>query len=181
MAELTERDAGDLRGRAGEPMAAGRDGAGAGEPMVAVAVATARREELAQRPEHLRAAAATLHAALAVRADDERDRRERLASALTEAHLRVAAHNEEAEGPVGLLSQVMHDAAWLAPRVHAVAQEHDRLLADCERLCTTGQTGESLTELERTVRTMAARIEEHRHHGTELLMDAYGLDVSAGD
>ncbi len=168
MAELTDRDA-------------GRPAPEAEGSAVADEVAVARREELAHRPEHLRVAVATLESALAVTGGDERDRRAQLTAALAAAHDRLAAHNEEAEGPDGLLSQVLDDAAWLSPRVHAVAQEHDRLLADCERLCAAGRGGEPLAELERTARTIAARIEEHRHHGTELLMDAYGLDVSAGD
>jgi hypothetical protein len=167
MAERTDRDA-------------GRDDPQAEGPGVAAGVAAARRDELAQRPEQLRAAVATLRAALEDTAGEERDRRERLAAAVTEAHDRLAAHNEEAEGPDGLLSQVLHDAAWLSPRVHTVAQEHDRLLADCQQLCSAG-LDEPLGDLERTARAMAERIEEHRHHGTELLMDAYGLDVSAGD
>jgi hypothetical protein len=168
MVELADRDAGSH----------GRD---AGSPAVADEVAATRREELAQRPEHLRAAVATLRAALGDPSGDDPERRERLVAALTEASDRIAAHNEEAEGPDGLLGQVVQDAAWLAPRVHTVAQEHDRLLADCERLCTAETASAPRVDLERIVDTMAVRIEEHRHHGTELLMDAYGLDVSAGD
>jgi hypothetical protein len=168
MAELTDREVGSPGPQVESP-AAGDE------------VAAARREELAQRPEHLRVAVATLRAALEDGSGDDHERRERLAVALSVAQDRLAAHNEEAEGPDGLLSQVLHDAAWLSPRVDAVAQEHDRLLAECEQLCATGCHDEPLDELERTARTMAARIEEHRHHGTELLMDAYGLDVSAGD
>jgi hypothetical protein len=167
MADLTDRAA-DRH----DPPVVGR--------VVAEEVAAARREELARRPEHLQAAVAALRAAL----EDlpgERERRGRLEAVLAEVRGHLAAHNDEAEGPDGLLSQVLHDAAWLSPRVHVVAQEHDRLLADCERLCAAGRGGEPLTELERTARLMAERIEEHRHHGTELLMDAYGLDVSAGD
>jgi hypothetical protein len=168
MAELAEHDAGS-RDRDAESSA------------VADEVAATRRAELATRPEHLRAAVATLRAALGDPTGDDHERRERLVTALTEAHDRIAAHNEEAEGPDGLLSQVLQDAAWLSPRVHAVALEHDRLLADCERLCAEEAAGAPRVELERIVATMAARIEEHRHHGTALLMDAYGLDVSAGD
>jgi hypothetical protein len=173
MAESTDRDA---RGRS----SAGPNGGTAGHT-VADELAAARREELAHRPEHLRVAVATLRQALTATAGDEDDRRRRLAAALQEARERLAAHNAEAEGPDGLLSQVLHDAAWLSPRVHAVAQEHDRLLADCERLCADGRGDGPLAELAGTARAIAARIEEHRHHGTELLMDAYGLDVSAGD
>jgi hypothetical protein len=168
MAELVDRET-------------GRHDHATAAPGVTEDLAAARREELTRRPEHLRAAVSALQSALADPAGDERAQRERLATALATAHEHVAAHNEEAEGPDGLLSQVLHDAAWLSPRVHAVAQEHDRLLVDCERLCSPGGDADAIDELEQAARTMATRIEEHRHHGTELLMDAYGLDVSAGD
>lgn len=192
MAEPTDRDvrgrgsqdaSGDAAGRSADAdLAAGAmtEDVAPGDA-VADEVAAARRDEVAQRPEHLRVAVATLEHALASTGGDEQDRRTRLTDALREARERLAAHNKEAEGPDGLLSQVLQDAAWLSPRVHAVAQEHDRLLVDCERLGAGGGGEGALDELERTARTIADRIEEHRHHGTELLMDAYGLDVAAGD
>jgi hypothetical protein len=168
MADLTERRA--------EGLEALPDGSAVPDE-----VAAARRDELAQRPGNLRVAVAALHAALASEGSPDPGRRDRLLAALTEAHDHLAAHNAEAEGPDGLLAQVLQDAAWLSPRVHAVAQEHDRLLADCQRLCAAGHGDDPLDELERLARALAERIEEHRHHGTELLMDAYGLDVAAGD
>jgi hypothetical protein len=168
MADLTERGA-----EAPEPVPEGS--------AVPDELAAARREELAGRPGNLRAAVAALQAALASGGGADADRRDRLVAALTEAHDHLAAHNAEAEGPDGLLAQVLQDAAWLSPRVHVVAQEHDRLLADCQQLCAAGHGDDPLDELERLAREMAERIDGHRHHGTELLMDAYGLDVSAGD
>jgi hypothetical protein len=140
----------------------------------------AMREELRRRPEHLRVATAGLASALEREADDERAWLHHARTAFAAALEELRAHNEEAEGPDGLLTQVVTDAPWLSPRVHAVEQEHDHLLAAGEALL--GRWDEvAVPQARRELAEAARRIEEHRHHGTELLMDAYGLDISAGD
>jgi hypothetical protein len=147
---------------------------------VSAEAVTAMREELRRRPEHLRVATAGLAAALEHATEGEQAWLARARTALAAAMEEVRAHNEEAEGPDGLLTQVVADAPWLSPRVHAVEQEHDHLLAAGEALL--GRWDDvAVPEARRELAETARRIEEHRHHGTELLMDAYGLDISAGD
>jgi hypothetical protein len=135
-----------------------------------------------RRADHLRVAAGVLADALAASSTSQPsgwwagvDR------ALEQVLRELRAHNVEAESPEGLLSQVVADAPWLAPRVRVVEQEHDRLLVDGEALVAGWTTRTDREAARREVEELLRRVEEHRHHGTELLMDAYGVDVSAGD
>lgn len=167
-----------------------------------------QRDEILERPDLLRAAAGDLAAALDAAGDrsdrDEDDRdeeargedardedaagarepaaaqRRRIADALLIVCQDLREHNRRAEADDGLLPQVVHDAPWLAPRVEAMVREHDVLLADCERL-HAGLADTSLDQVRRAARDVIRRIDAHRHRGTELLLDTYELDISAGD
>lgn len=161
----------------GQPTAA-ESGAAAGE--VSAEAVAAVRAGLRRRPEHLRVATAGLAAVLDQTAEDEQAWLAHARAALAAALDELRVHNAEAEGPDGLLIQVATDAPWLSPRVHMVEQEHDRLLAAGEALLSRWDDVDVPTA-RRELAATARGIEEHRHHGTELLMDTYGLDVSAGD
>ncbi|WP_052668540.1 hypothetical protein [Nitriliruptor alkaliphilus] len=104
---------------------------------------------------------------------------DRFRAAVRQVLATVQRHIEEADAPDGLLAQVREAAPWFASRVEQLRGEHDDLIARTRALLERpdDDVRRSLTE----ARDLSARLSRHRHRGTKLLLDAYMLDVSAGD
>lgn len=90
-------------------------------------------------------------------------------------------HIARSESADGLLAQVREDAPWMSPRVDRVAHEHEVLSASIDEALAAWDADASPAEVEARLRPVLHELTRHRERGTELLMDAYGLDLAAGD
>jgi hypothetical protein len=145
------------------------------------AVSDAQAAAYRDRREALLAAAADLDQEvdhLSSRANPDASR---LHTALLRTQARLEQHVAEAEAPGGLLAQILEDAAWLSARAEQLRAEHRDLLDLAGDLLGRSEAGEDLMRLLPAARGLAARIAEHRHRGTTLLLDAYMLDLAPGD
>jgi hypothetical protein len=93
----------------------------------------------------------------------------------------IHEHVEEAETEDGFLDQVTQDAPGLAARVEALRAEHPVMRADARRMLETWPEDADPEALRAHVEPILSATRRHRERGTELLMDAYELDLSAGD
>ncbi len=133
------------------------------------------------RREALHATVSDLDAELdALEAQDAPDG-ERFEAAMRQVLETLHEHIREADAPDGLLAEIIETAPWFAPRAEALRAEHDDLLASTHDLIERASAGGEMGTLLADARTLSARISDHRHTGTGLLMDAYMLDVPAGD
>ena len=90
-------------------------------------------------------------------------------------------HVEESEAPDGLIAQVIDEAPLFARQAEQLSGEHDGLLNDANKLIERAEAGDAIESLIADARALLARISEHRQQGTNLLLDAYMLDISASD
>jgi hypothetical protein len=92
-------------------------------------------------------------------------------------------HVEQSEGPDGLLSQIVGDEPRLAPAVEGVRREHRVLQGEMSRL--EAATGLWQGTDEQAVRKDSLRLlhdmAAHRQRGSDLIYEAYYVDVEGGD
>lgn len=112
---------------------------------------------------------------------DDAVRPEQVQAALRDFVDAVQEHVVEADAPNGLLASIIATAPWLGNRARQLRDEHDRLLADATALALRSQDGTVDVALLDEMRDLSARVSEHRHRGTSLVLDAYMLDIPAGD
>jgi hypothetical protein len=100
-------------------------------------------------------------------------------------HALVAAfrhHVEQSEGPDGLLPQIVEAEPRLAHAVQAVKREHQVLLAEMSRL--EAMIGQLQGADEPVVRRDSLRllhdVAAHRQRGSDLIYEAYFVDVEGG-
>lgn len=117
----------------------------------------------------------------ALRALEDEPEAEPFEQALQHLLSTLHEHIEQADAPTGLLAEIVDTAPWLASRAVHVRGEHPMLLDRTTDLLARASAGEDVERLLGSARDLAARITEHRHHGTALLQDAYTFDVPAGD
>ena len=115
---------------------------------------------------------------LATQQDPDRDR---FAAAMRWLRDALQDHIRDADAPDGLLAQILSDAPWFAARVQRLRDEHEQLMARATALIDAATTDRPFGELLTEARLLSTHISEHRHAGTDLLMDAYLLDIPAGD
>lgn len=105
----------------------------------------------------------------------------RFRDALDELLTTLHRHVAEADAPDGLLAQILEEASYFASRVERLRSEHGDLLARAGDLQDRARTSVDVRPLLTEARQLSARVAEHRRRGTELLVDATMLDLSAGD
>lgn len=106
---------------------------------------------------------------------------ERFRAALRRLLATLHEHIQEAEEPDSLLAQIVEQAPWLTHRTVQLRGEHGDLLARTEELIGRADGAATVAPLLPDARALSERVSEHRHRGTELLTDAYMLDVGAND
>jgi hypothetical protein len=102
-------------------------------------------------------------------------------------HVRALAeafrhHVEQSEGPEGLLPQIIQAQPRLVPAVGAVKREHQVLLAEMSRLETATSLPPGADEQavrEDTLRLLHD-VAVHRQRGSDLIYEAYYVDVEGG-
>ena len=106
---------------------------------------------------------------------------DRIGTALRRLRATLREHVEHADAPDGLLTQVFETAPWFANRTDQLRNEHVDLLAATDGLIERADADEAVETLPADVRVLADRVSDHRHRGTALLLDAFMLDIPAGD
>jgi hypothetical protein len=97
------------------------------------------------------------------------------------------AHIDEVEGPYGLLAEILEAAPRLAVDTDALRAEHDSLLNAWKKaqlsLETASRVGETDNHalIRRQITTLLGRLTRHRQRGSDLVYEAYNVDISAGD
>jgi hypothetical protein len=138
-------------------------------------------EAYASRREALFAAEQDLGRQLDVLDDQGTPDAQRLRTALREVRTALERHIREADAPDGLLAGILQAAPWFAARAEQLRREHGHLLDATDRLLESAQAEHDVAVLLAEARALGRQISEHRHRGTALLLDAYTLDVPAGD
>lgn len=91
-------------------------------------------------------------------------------------------HVEESEGPEGLLLQIVQDEPRLVPAVKVVKREHQVLLDRMSRLEAAASLPHGADE--QAVREDSLRllhdVAAHRQRGSDLIYEAYYVDVEGG-
>lgn len=138
--------------------------------------------EIRQRREALLRAAASLEAALAAPASDARWP-EGVGNALSELRANIEAHVISTESPDGLFDQVRERAPRLSNQIDRLLEEHVAMTADTERLmdrldrAPAELTAEDTTTIREQGLELLTTIVRHRHLGSDLLYEAYNVDV----
>lgn len=149
--------------------------AGALEAHTGLDTARERRIDLRQAMERLEYRIARPSATATWRADVE--------VALFELGEALDAHVSEVEGEGGLLASVVTDAPRLASQAADMRAEHDELRAGYFRaLAACSEHGKlEPTLVRRRVTSLLGRLAMHRQLGSELVFDAYNVDIGDGD
>ena len=107
-------------------------------------------------------------------------------ASLAELRQALDEHTLEVESPDGLLAEIMLSTPRLASEVEALRSEHRDLVSAviraqwAARSVATDQTHDTL-RLRRAVTTVLGRLALHRQRGSDLVFDAYNVDIGAVD
>lgn len=112
--------------------------------------------------------------------DGQPTRHSDLVAAIDRAAQTVADHVRDAEAPDGLLAEVIRVEPAYGARVEDMRREHQTMLAQADAL-RDGPSDRPLEDLASAVRGLIDLLDRHRHRSTELILDTYSLDLSAGD
>jgi hypothetical protein len=156
------------------------DGGGQGRPVTneRLARAKARRQGLRQAMASLEIAAA--------RPTSAPDWLEEVEVCLASVRDALELHVEEVEGHDGLLAEVMDTTPRLAAEVETMRREHRDLMSALARAqkvpSTVGvESPRDVSRLRRAITTLLGRLTQHRQRGSDLVYEAYNVDIGAGD
>lgn len=123
-----------------------------------------------------------LEKALATAAGHPKVWRETVIEALNEFDETLAAHIEQTESPRGFFHEILDLAPRLAPSVRRLRDEHDEMVGGItELLAWCKKEDEDIEGLRERALAVLRTAVEHRQRGSDLLYEAYEVDVSAGD
>lgn len=159
-----------------EPVTDARGGTSAADPPPL----PQSKDEIRARREALRAALIELEDTLSAPAGDHDHWARQVELGIARMLETLRVHISDTEGDGGMLAQLDEDAPWLDGRIALLRSEHADLLARTERLLA--RCRESSAEQVRDEALELLRvISRHRQQGTDLLWDAYMVDISAAD
>jgi prophage DNA circulation protein len=110
--------------------------------------------------------------------------RERVEDALASLGDALEAHIKEVEAPDGLLHQIVDEAPRLSGAVEQMRTDHRTLQDSVARLWSTVSApadSDGITEIRRRVTVLLGRLTVHRQQGSDLIYDAYNIDIGAAD
>ncbi|HXX90665.1 MAG TPA: hypothetical protein VEI83_10630 [Acidimicrobiales bacterium] len=90
-------------------------------------------------------------------------------------------HIEYSEGPEGLLTRIVADAPRLMHRVQQARADHDRLRSETTELLEALDDGEGVDKVRDRTMALLAGLVRHRHIGSDLVYEAYMVDIEASD
>jgi predicted RNase H-like nuclease (RuvC/YqgF family) len=139
------------------------------------------REQVQARREDLRAALVDLEDALSGPVGDREHWAERVHGTIEHMHRTLQQHVRDTEAEGGMLAQLEEDAPWLQGRVEQLRREHDELLERTDDLLSRCRGDADLEDVRERSLALLQTVSRHRHQGTDLLYDAYMVDISAAD
>ena len=104
----------------------------------------------------------------------------RVRAALTELAHDVEVHVELTESPGGLYPNISTTAPRLSSGIEAQLQDHRHFVAEVNRLLQARDDGISRTELGQhrdEITALLGRLVKHRQRGSDLIYDAYEVDI----
>lgn len=132
------------------------------------------------RREALHAAIGELEQELAALGGSTPHDRDRLVRALGAMHATLDEHVQAADSADGPLRQVVDTAPWLVHRVHRLQDDHRALRARAAELVDRARRA-APAEVLAEAHELAAQVGAHRHLAAGVLLDAFNVDVAAGD
>jgi hypothetical protein len=90
-------------------------------------------------------------------------------------------HIEYSEGPEGLLTRIVADAPRLMNRVQRAKADHDHLRSETTELLDALADGEGVDKARDRAMALMAGLVRHRHIGSDLVYEAYMVDIEASD
>lgn len=141
-------------------------------------------DEVRNRRQRLRRAMAHLEAGLANPvAGDPLGWQDEVRRSVLDLGLALADHTTETEADDGLLASIVDDAPRLANQVERLRKEHDTLSASTTALAehlAAHKSGDIDRIREEGIALLSA-LARHRQVGSDLLYEAYMIDVGTGD
>ena len=107
-------------------------------------------------------------------------------ASLAELRQALDEHILEVEGPDGLLAEIMESAPRLASEVEILRREHSQLISALDRAkgisrdLAVDRAHDPLC-LRRAVTTVLGRLALHRQRGSDLVFEAYSVDIGTAD
>jgi len=90
-------------------------------------------------------------------------------------------HIENSEGPDGLLTKIVADAPRLMHKVRKAKDEHDHLRSETTELLDALDDGEGVDKVRDRTMALMGGLVRHRHLGSDLVYEAYMVDIEASD
>jgi hypothetical protein len=105
-----------------------------------------------------------------------------LADELDELGDALERHIATTEAPGGLLDEILHEEPRLARRVGLVRDDHQTLRHRlAEARAALPKSADDVAEARDRVVELLEAVVRHRHMGSDLVYDAYNVDLEAGD
>ncbi|MDP8962062.1 MAG: hemerythrin domain-containing protein [Actinomycetota bacterium] len=138
-----------------------------------------------ERRRRLRNVALQLEEALALAAGRQSEWRDTVATALAQLQDTLDDHIAGTEGSGGLFAQIRDDEPRLESRVAKLHEEHESLKGEVAELLARlrGDVPDvnDVAEIREAALLLLGLVVRHRQRGSDLLYEAYSVDVSAGD
>jgi hypothetical protein len=136
--------------------------------------------EVRVRRERLRAELINLEEVLSAPSADAEAWTRQVKKAAEAMRATLRDHVEETEAPDGMLAQVGRDAPWLAGRLEQLHSEHEHLRVAAAALVERCDEAEP-QQIRDEALALLQQVSRHRQLGTDLLYEAYLVDISAAD
>lgn len=108
--------------------------------------------------------------------------RRQLADAVDEVEEVVAAHIADTEGAGGFFQELVDESGGrLQAATRRLHRDHERSTALVQELRDALDAQADPTELRQAADELFAQLEAHRHRGSDLLWQAYGVEIGGGD
>jgi len=107
--------------------------------------------------------------------------RKELGEALVTLQDALGWHIAATEGPDGLLEEIMAAEPRLAHKVNRARTDHERLRTEVERAIVATEAATGVDALREQVVSLLGNLVRHRQLGSDLVYEAYNVDIEAGD
>ena len=107
--------------------------------------------------------------------------RQELSTSLAALREALEWHIKATEGEDGLLQQIASSTPRLADRVKQASADHERLQAGIARAAADIEAGADVAVLRNDVVGVLTDLVRHRQLGSDLVYDAYNVDLEADD
>lgn len=108
--------------------------------------------------------------------------RRQLAEAVEQVQEVVAAHIADTEGTGGFFQELVQESGGrLQAATRRLHRDHERSTALVVELQEALDANAEPTELSQAADELFAQLEAHRHRGSDLLWQAYGVEIGGGD